>query len=263
MRRRLHRSRRSRRPLLVKPFMSRYKRQKIRTRRKLRRGANLFTRIYEQKQIIVKPSQTGSEIFHLDMYDQENSSNRYAFKRIMSNYQQFKVHKVVVRVVPHVNMSYPTKEIGPYCVTPYFLENDNSIDQKSTIPDADLSYTLLCGLPESRQRRGYQSTSIAFVPRIARAYRASNETGAAVSVNNELVPANRVWISTASIFPNNLSQTAPRMQGFAFSSQGISADQVTYTFDIFYYITCRGLKTQLRPTAASFGENSNAIYPTE
>lgn len=240
-RRRPHHLRRRRLPFRVR---------RMRTRMQLRRGDKFFTRIYEQREhgVATGDPSTYGHLYTLNMLTNDDASQKTRFKRLASLYQQFKVHKVCVRIRPHHTVNNVAQAIGPYAVAPYYLPNKVNVDVNSTVPDNVIDYTMVAGLPNSKSLMNNQQTTLLFVPKLAKPLYPSGDYGASI-LGREFVPSNTVWISTQTLYPTSTSvgnNSLPKMYGFVFACQG-STVPVHYTIDIYYYVTFRGFKNSLFP----------------
>ncbi|UPW41510.1 capsid protein [Dipodfec virus UA23Rod_1805] len=239
---------------------SRFYRQRVRTRRNLRTGGKFFTRIYEAREF--KPKYDGTvtspygHLYELDIRDIDNAEQANRFRRIASLFQEYKVHKVAVKITPHINASDGQTQIGPYAVATYYQPNSDTQDQSSTIGDAKIQYENVVGLPNSKVIRGCDPTTLVFVPRMYTPGYSNVDGAGTVAVGSaQLVPTNRVWLNTKRLFPNsNIAGQTPQFYGFVIAHQGFSEigtglDTITYTIDIFYYVTFRKYKNTMLPVS--------------
>lgn len=239
---------------------SRFYRQRARTRRNLRSGGKFFTRIYESREF--KPNYNGSvtspygHLYELDIRDIDNAEQATRFRRIASLFQEYKVHKVAVKITPHITASDGQTQIGPYAVATYFHPNTDATDQSSTISDAKIQYENVVGLPNSKVIKGCDATTLVFVPRMYTPSYTNVDGAGTVAVGSaQLTPTNRVWLNTKRLFPgSNIAGQTPQFYGFAIAHQGFSElgtglSTITYTIDIFYYVTFRKYKNTMLPVS--------------
>lgn len=246
---------RRRRYAAYRSSRAKFQRQRRRTRAALRRGGNFFARLYEQRNLVVTnaDAQTYGHLFQFDITDTDNVSQVARFKRLANLFEEYKVHKVAVKITPHANVGDHSGQVGPYAVAPYFLPNDVGNDQNATIADKAIRYENVAGLPNSKIIDGHRGTNLVFVPKVYRAvFPTANADTGVTPASSEMVPTNRIWQTTKFLYPASSGTAgAPYMYGLAMATQGISLagtiTQITYTVDVFYYVTFRKFKNYMTP----------------
>lgn len=228
-RKRMYRRRKyGRKPATVRIATPYRKLKRLRIQRALGKDT-FFTRLFASDHITFTIQDGGTYAF----VNGPKLQNSAAWTEMAAHYQFVKVHKVIVKVLPGINISDPTTQVGLHAIAVFKMENGSQTPLK---PDANIKYNDVMGLPNAKSARQTKGLTIAYKPAMSVA---GPEADSVTGANNYVRYSTNNWI--------NLNFAIPELQGFAYcvSQGGKTAQSVTMFFEYYIYCTFKGTKRTL------------------